>query len=459
MHLRKIFLVVLLFTALTLHAAQAKNIIWVIGDGMGLDAMGFWMQGARYGQLEKYPSRTSNLEKLMNQAKWGLFFNNTYDTVVTDSAASATQMATGKWSRPKFIGVDYEQTPAQTLLELARSKGKAVGLVTDSYLTDATPAAFAAHVTSRKKKEAIAQQMIDFGPEVMLGGGLKYFSQGENKQLLKQAQKKGYQVVKTQPELQKITSGNILGLFADKGMPMAVETYRYPHTPTLTQMTQKALEILAQNENGFILMTEAGKIDWAAHANDPGALFHEMQAFDELIGYLKAYVEEHPDTLLYVNADHDTGLGGFVARSLDTSQVAWKAAQGEVLYNGTVDYGSFKAYKRFEQQKRNLSDVSGELKTWPLEKRKSPAMGRFLSDALGYEVKTEDFQPVGSVNAVLSELNVQRGVSYATSSHSALPIVSIAYGPGAEEFTGIYHNTQIFPRMVRILGWSEEEVQ
>lgn len=118
---------------------------------------------------------------MLNGGTWGMFFNNTYDTLVTDSAAAATQMATGKFSRPGVIGEDYNGATAKTLLEMAREKGMSVGVVTDAYVTDATPAAFTAHTQNRRQKMDIARQMIAFGPEVIMGGGLKYFPQGKIK--------------------------------------------------------------------------------------------------------------------------------------------------------------------------------------------------------------------------------------------------------------------------------------
>ena len=145
-----------------LAAGEVKNVIWIIGDGMGPEAMGLFMQGVRYAGLEEYAGRVSNLEKMMNSGEWGLFFNNTHDTVVTDSAASATQMATGRFSRPEFIGMDYNSLPAETFLELARIQGKAIVIITDTSVADATPAGFTAHAQNRNQKMEIARQLLYF---------------------------------------------------------------------------------------------------------------------------------------------------------------------------------------------------------------------------------------------------------------------------------------------------------
>lgn len=435
------------------YGAETKNVIWVIGDGMGPDALGFFMEGVRYAGLAQYPSNTSFLEQLMNQSVWGLFFNNTYDTLVTDSAASATQMATGKLSRPEFIGVDYNGNPTETLLEMAHKKGLSVGIISDAYVTDATPAAFTAHAQNRKLKYEIARQQVAFGPEVILGGGLKYFTQKENKNLLKIAQQKGYHVVRTKKELTKINKGKVLGLFADKALPMAVELYKHPQIPSLVEQTQKAIEILSQNTEGFILMVEAGKIDWAAHANDAGAWFQEMQVMDELLGYLKTYVDQTGDTLLYVNADHDTGLGGFGYRHVGKEQAQARTEQGEVLYGGDTDYASFAVYHQFVNQKGSLYYAQKELEKMRPSERTPQVIQKRLSEALGYEVDLAIFTDLSDVKLIFKELNESRGLIFATQNHSSLPIMSLAYGEGKSAFAGVYHNTDILPRLKQVLGW------
>ena len=418
---------------------------------MGPEVLGFWIFCARYAQLPKVP--VSHTQQLMDRATWGLFFNNTYDTVVTDSAAAATQMATGQFSRPLFIGLDYNQKTVPNLMELARQHGKAVGVITDAYVTDATPAAFTAHVNNRRQREEIARQQIAFGPEVILGGGLKYFTRKGNKDLLQTAQAQGYHIVQDKKQLANVKQGKVLGLFADQGMPLAVEMHQHPKVPTLTDMTRQALMLLEQNESGFVLMVEAGKIDWAAHANDPGAVWAEMKAFDALVGLVSQYVDQHPDTLLYINADHDTGLGAFVYQHVGKEKAAQRAAQGEALYGGDTDYASFKAYAMFDKQKHSLYDLYNELKAMPAEQRTPQLLQKRLSDALGYAVDMSQFEDISNLEDIFKQLNSQRGMVYATKNHSSAPLLSIAYGTGAQELAGIYHNTDILPRLTKILGW------
>lgn len=442
-----------LFLAGVLSASEVKNVIWIIGDGMGPEIMGFFMQGARYAGLDGYPEKVSHLEKMMNNGAWGLYFNNTYDTVVTDSAASATQMATGALTRPEVIGLNYNGENVKTLLELAKENGKSVGVISDSYVTDATPAGFTAHASGRGQKMDIARQQIDFGADVILGGGLKYFNSGENALLLGRAKLKGYRVVQNKKELAKVKSGKVLGLFSEGAMPMSVELYKHPKTPTLVEQAQKAVELLEKNKEGFVLMAEAGKIDWAAHANDAGAVLAEMKTLDALIAFAVKYADEHPDTLVYLNADHDTGLGTFVYRYLGKDELARKTAQGEALYGGNTDYASFGAFKLFEKQKGSLYSLEEELKKMPAEKRTPELIQTRLSQTLGYDIDISEFKNLDDVPGIFRQLNEKRGMQWATQNHSAAPLIGVAYGPEAERFTGVYHNTDILPRLKDALGW------
>lgn len=458
MNIRKkiaVFFVLFMF-ACGVSAGEVKNVIWIIGDGMGPELMGFFMQGVKHASIKIYPDKTSNMEKMMNKGQWGLFFNNTYDTAVTDSAAAGTQMAIGKYSRPEYIGVDYNGEPSQTILELAKEKGKSVGIVSDAYVTDATPAAFVAHVSSRGHKTEIARQMIDLEPDVILGGGLKYFNSGDNKNLLKKARMKGYQTVFNKEELAKIKKGKLLGLFSEQGMPVAIEMYQYPHLPSLAEQTRKALDLLSQNEEGFFLMVEAGKIDWTAHSNEEGATFHEMLVLDAALKEALDFAEKNPDTLIYLNADHDTGMGGFTYRYLNGEQASRKTSQGEVLYGYNVDYASLKEYDKMVGQKRYLYNLVSELKKMPSSQLNTEYIEKRFSEALGYPVDISSYKNPLDLDGLVKQMTRDRGFAWATGTHTSAPVLSVAYGPAAEKFTGIYHNTDIFGRLVEAYGWTEE---
>ena len=335
----------------SLRNTTAKNVILLIGDGMGdseitaarnvAEGAGGFFKGIDAlpltGQYTHY-----SLDKKTHKPNY-----------VTDSAASATAWATGTKSYNGAIGVDVNGKDQVTLLELAKAAGKATGNVSTAELQDATPAALMAHVTSRKcygpektselcptnaleqgGKGSITEQMLKTRPDVTLGGGSKSFNEvakaGEyqGKTLNEQAQALGYQMVNDWQGLTRITSANqqkpLLGLFSAGNMPVRwqgpkasyhgnidkpvvtceVNKDRPVATPTLAQMTSKAIELLKTNENGFFLQVEGASIDKQDHAANPCGQIGETVDLDEAVQQALAFAREEGNTLVVVTADH-----------------------------------------------------------------------------------------------------------------------------------------------------------
>lgn len=446
-------LLLCLFVTAGAFAQGAKNVIWLIGDGMGPGTMGLFMEGVRNTQLPQYPDKRSTLEKFINASVTGMYFNNTYDTVVTDSACAATQMAGGVLSRPDRVGVDFEGRPTVTLLEEALKQGKSVGVITDVYVTDATPAGFLAHTQSRRQKYEIARQLVQSGAQVILGGGLRFFDQKENKNLLKQAKKQGWQVVKNSAALSRVQNGRVLGLFSQEAMPFYGDKDRYPSTPTLKEMTQKALELLSQNEKGFVLMVEAGKVDWALHDNEAGPSLWEMINLDETLDTLWTFAQRQGNTLLYLNADHETGVPVFEYRHLDKDTFEHKSAQGEMLYGSDTDYVNYPYYQNLFAHKRLLYYVYPDFKNLPAKKQTAEKLQEMVNEALGVPTDLKLDGKVPSYEELIAKLNQAQGLRWATGNHSGGMLLGVAYGPGAEAFGGVYHNSELKAKFEKALGF------
>lgn len=450
---RVLGIVLLLCLAVCAFARPAKNVIWLIGDGMGPGTMGFFMEGVRNTDLPQYPDKRSSLEKFINHSVTGLYFNNTYDTVVTDSACAATQMACGVLSRPDYVGIDHEGKSVQTLLEKALEEGKAVGVVTDVYVADATPAGFLTHASGRKAKYDIARQLVRSGAQVIMGGGLQFFTQGENKRLLKEAKKQGWKTVLNRKELAKVKKGRVLGLFAEDAMPFYGDKDRYPQTPTLLEMTQKAVELLSQNENGFVLMVEAGKVDWALHDNEAGPVLWEMINLDETLAYVWDFAKQSGDTLLYLNADHETGVPVFHYRHLDQDTVAHKSAQGEMLYGGNTDYVNYPYYGRLFAHRHLLYYVYPEFKKLPPQEQTAEKLQAMADEAMGGHWDLKLNGEIPDYETLIKKMNAAQGMAWATGAHSGGMLLGTAYGPGAENFSGVYHNTELKGKFEKALGF------
>lgn len=287
-----------------LYAEGARNVILLIGDGFGPALFGATQLHHKHISKKKL-----HLEKLMNSGTVGLLNTESSAQIVTDSAAGATAFACGVKTYNEGVGVDARGKPVRTILELAQERKKSVGLVTTAEISDATPAAFSAHSTRRVEKEEIAGQQLAKKIDVLLGGGGQNFRAAF-------ARNQGYRIVKTAKELKEAgTSGRLLGIFTDDAMSYVAE--RSLDEPTLSVMTEVALRILSKNEKGFFLMVEGGRIDHAAHANEPEKMLREALEFDEAIGLCVKFAKENPDTLILVTADHDTGGFAFSKQSGD----------------------------------------------------------------------------------------------------------------------------------------------
>ncbi len=293
---------------LVVSGRKARKVILLIADGMSAAAIKVArevMGGHQGGMaIDRFPV----VARVMTTAS---------DCTVTDSAAAASTMANGRPTANGQIGVGASGRPRISLFEFARDQGFRVGLVTDTRITHATPAGFVAHVVGREDENEIAKQLVDSRFHVLLGGGRRYFAPTTRQErwapkddLLSRAAKAGFKVVGTRAQLATVCregADRVLGLFSSSMMPFSFEAAN-ADVPTLTEMALRAIDILERGESkGFLLMVEAGKIDFTAHAHDAAELVAQMRVFDDTARALLEYVRRHPDALLVCVPDHGTG--------------------------------------------------------------------------------------------------------------------------------------------------------
>jgi alkaline phosphatase len=274
---------------------RARHVIVFIGDGMGFEqvkAAGMYLHGAP-GRLsfEQFPYQA---EMTTHPANDGL----------TDSAATSTAMATGEKVNTGVIGLALpgDGRELYTLLEYARDYGLSTGLVTTSPITHATPAGFGAHAANRTLRDEIAADYLNqTRPNLLLGGGAAGMDPGA-------AAAAGYTVVANREELLALDTESatyVSGQFGAGQLPYEVNGLG--DLPHLWEMTDVALRILDNDPDGLFVMIEGGLIDTAAHANDLAAMVGEVVEFDRAIGEALDWAARHPDTLILVTADHETG--------------------------------------------------------------------------------------------------------------------------------------------------------
>ncbi|MEG1160303.1 MAG: alkaline phosphatase, partial [Acidaminococcaceae bacterium] len=228
---------------------------------------------------------------------------------ITDSAPGSTAFATGYKTQDKYVGVGPDGKPHATVLELAKSLGKSTGLAVTVNVQDATPADFSAHVTTRRDFEGIAAQMLETGVDVVLGAGSAYLqNRKDGRDLVAELKASGYDYLTTGNELADYEGKKVYGLFAPYTMEFDIDRLRFaPEQPSLSEMTDKSIEILSQNKEGFFLMVEGSKVDLASHSNDPAAAVTEYRAFDEAVKSAMNFAQGRDDTMVLIVEDHATG--------------------------------------------------------------------------------------------------------------------------------------------------------
>ncbi len=295
-----------------------KNVIFIIGDGTGL----VQLTSGQYNLVG-----AEGLLHLQTMPVTGIVKTYSANGLITDSAAGATAYSCGVKTDNGKIAQLPDETDCKTILEMAEEKGLSTGIVSTSTVTHATPASYAAHVTSRGMQAEIAVDYLDSGAEVIMGGGKEFFISSsedgsrreDSRNVIEDFEGSGYEYVESAAELKSSDSGKILGLFSLAGMPSE------ERTPTLAEMSSKAIDVLSQNEEGFFLMIEGSQIDWGGHENNVDYVLREVADFDAAVKVALDFAQENGETLVVLTADHETG--GMTINShydrRDEVEIAW----------------------------------------------------------------------------------------------------------------------------------------
>ncbi|GIP57264.1 alkaline phosphatase [Paenibacillus sp. FSL W8-0186] len=422
---------------------QSKNLIVLIGDGMGPAQV----SAARYFQQYENNVKSLNLDpyyvgQATTYADRGEDGGQIVSGIVTDSASAGTAFATGNKTYNAGISVSNEDVsrPFASVLEAAELNGKSTGLVTTARITHATPAVYASHVRNRDNENAIASQYLDSGIDVLFGGGESFFLTKEekgkrsDKNLLPEFEAKGYKVVKTGQSLGKLSAkdSKVLGLFGSSHVAYVPD--RTAEVPSLAEMTSKALEILSANENGFAIMIEGGRIDHAGHANDLPTMVQEVIDFDEAFKVAIEFAKKDGNTSVVVTADHETG-------GLSLSR--------DNIYELNVDL-----WNQQKNSSESLVTVLNEAKTIA-DVKKIVADNTWITDLTDEEAQYildgdgSSYKREGGYNAVISKRLL---VGWSGHGHSAVDVGVWAYGPIAEKVKGQIDNTRIATASAEVLG-------
>ncbi len=241
-------------------------------------------------------------------------------SIVTDSSAASSSWGGGVRVKNGVLNVGANGEKYIPIWQKFKKAGKMAGCVTTVPITHATPAGFCVSNNSRNAQEDIAEDYLNLGFDIMMGGGDKYFNaqtREDKKDMYAAYKAKGWKVVRTRNEMIMAgTDKQILGVFAEDSLPYNLdrtsEKILADATPTLAEMAQKAIDRMKGNQDGFVLQIEAGKVDWGAHANDIGAVLYDQVAFDEAVKVVIDFAEKDKETLVIITTDHGNANPGVI---------------------------------------------------------------------------------------------------------------------------------------------------
>jgi len=415
---------------------QVKNVIMLIPDGMSVTATAL----ARY-----YIDSTGKTNLEMDKYFTGLVKTSWANGPITDSAPAGTAYSTGNKSIPGALGIDANKMPKATILEAAQTKGKATGLVATSEWMHATPAAFSAHEEARSNYANIAEQMLSQNIDVLLGTGSAKVPTATF-DILATANAKGYTVVNNKTEMLSATSNKIWGDFTatiggKNNMSYDLDR-NVNEEPSLEEMTKKAIEVLSKDQDGFFLMVEGSKIDWAAHANDTAGVVGDTLAFDKAFKAAVDYAKADGNTAVISVTDHGNSgisIGNYNLNGYDSAQFsilnpikgATKSAEGALTL---------------------LPNTDDVLRAYGIDPADTTTKVKEAIDI---------FKATPNSNNLVKTLNEKAFIGYTTYGHTGEDVPLYVYTPSSvskNAMKGLHKNTDVAKFMANLFGVDLDEV-
>jgi alkaline phosphatase len=412
---------------------EIKNIIFLIPDGMSVEAttLARWYKSFDSNTGSFDTDVSLSFDPYVSGLVRNWWMNNGVVGGVVDSAPATTSMASGIKTNDKFLGVTCQNVPVANVFQGARQMNKSTGLIATSNIQHATPAGFSSHVNDRARFDAISSMQVYGGLDVVFGGGSQFLNYKEN-DLIEVLGELGYQYITTRDEMLALTKAPVWGMFAPNAMAYDFDRVLHPTQPSLAEMTTKAIELLSQNEEGFILMVEGSKIDWTAHANDPIGLISDILAFDEAFTVAINFALERQDTVVLMATDHNTGGITIGNRDTQNSQ-AWMAYDSAPLINfieplthATLTGEGVAA--KLNAERSNIREVMAEYYG--------------LYNLTFAEMALIRNTPLGSMNNVVGLMLSNRSyIGWTTHGHTGGDVVLHTYFPGNGRVVGTIDNT------------------
>ena len=453
-------------TAAEKSFSQAKYVFLFVGDGMAMPQI---------NAAEAYLNEKNGSDIGIKQLNFTQFpaqgLTTTYDagSFITDSASAGTAIATGNKTLSGVINMDVSKTiEYPTIAEMAKAAGKKVGIISSVDLDHATPACFYAHQPTRNNYYEIGVQAVNSDVDYFGGGNFRMGKTPEGKPTVHDLMAKaGWTMAGSKSDLNSI-SGGVEKVYAyTKGFAGDALPYDLDRTSdeiSLAEFTAKGIELL-DNQEGFFIMVEGGKIDWACHANDAASSIHDTIAFDNAVAEAIKFYNQHPEeTLIIVTGDHETGglALGFAGTKYAS---AFEKIDGQSMSHEAFDKYVIAPYKASHNAAdARLSDLIPEIRKAfgvsdfsDLEMEKlEDALAQSMMDKGSRNSSEEAYLLYGGyepLSVTLTHIvNQQAGLAWTSYSHTGVPVSTFALGVGEDMFNGYYDNTDIFKKVCEIMG-------
>ena len=427
----------------------AKNIIFLVSDGMSTGTLN--MANLLLQRKEGRQSKWLSLYE-QNKVKRALMDTASLNSLVTDSAAASSSWGGGKRVNNGSLNVNPDGSENTPIWKKFKALGKAVGCVTTVPITHATPAGFLVNSIGRNDQPGIALKYLKEKYDVLLGGGTEFFSAAKRDDKLdvfSQYKTGGYQVVQTRSGLldpAMPTNAPLLGVFYEDGLPYSLDrasdTAIQAEIPTLAEMTRTAIKRLSANKQGFVLQVEAGKVDWAAHANDIGGLLYDQVAFDEALTVAMEFAESNDDTLIVFTTDHGNANPG--------------------LFSGSKANSNFDRIQQFKHTNEwILTGVDKNTSVTAFVEKVEAAHGYAIkkeeaADLLKHYEKLDEngiYNPKKLPYKQLAQIQTNyTSVGWGSMDHSADYVELAMFGPGSELLQPFVKNTDLHQLMLKACG-------
>ena len=445
-----------IFTASAAELQPVKYVFLFIGDGMSFP---------QQQMAEEFVQKTENRGLLINNAMPYRTPTSTYaaNAFITDSAAAGTAIACGVRTNNGMLGLAPNGDRLESIAEVAQKSGRKVGIISSVTINHATPAAFYAHNSSRNNMYELGLDLIASGFDYFGGGGLdRHNDTGANQyrgSIYDLAKEAGYTVCRTEAEVRALRPGaeKVIALGDEGALPYAIDSTGGLRLP---DFTKQAIELL-DNPNGFFIMIEGGKIDWAGHSNDGAAALFDILELDNAVAVAFEFAEKHPnDVLIVVTGDHETGALTLTRNNFEllAHQKASSDSVASSVRRLIRDHGE---NGTFEQIKPFITEMTG----LTFSDTERPRAGNLILTA--DEVRELESNFARSKAAVLANqnegrdvfartmvrmLNNKAGLQWGHGDHSALPTQTSAWGnQAAQVVQDMRHLTDIAKQLKQVV--------